>query len=573
MPTKHLNQRPLTGQIAARLWCWIKNDFFGMARELRLSYLPPLMVYFAAGVAGFTGIIESFFVKEQLGLSASFLAGLGFWAGLPWALKMPFGHLVDLFWQRKAVFVYLGATLMAASLLIMVGLTGYTNWMAAMLPAEIWYIISMLLAPVGFVLQDVVADAMTVEAVPTHQNDGAPIPENRLRQMHVTMQTLGRIAIVGGGALVAGAGGWLAKTVSYEFMYWISLVIPAISVIGVSLGAWMRGRRQHHLAPDGLRINPQPDSLLDPEHKLKVNWHILVGSAVFVVLSFAFGLSGIPLREEIIFLGSLSVIAFLMRQILQGLDPVKRRDIISVAIIIFVFRAVPTAGAGVGWWQIDVLGFDEAYFGTLRQAASILAIIGMLALRNWMGRRPIPYLVVFLSVYSAVMMSPFIGMYYGLHEWTQLHLGFGARTIAIIDTMADSPLGQVAMIPMLAWIAGEAPKNQKATYFAVMSAFTNLALSASHLGTKHLNAIYAIERGHYEELGALMITVAGLGLMLPVITVLLLHPTYYQKWKRGYKYVQQKLIDHGVTVYTSIGSRGAGSIHGEKSGAAANSPD
>lgn len=59
------------------------------------------------------------------GLFAIFLAGLGFWARLPWALKMPIGHLVDLFWRRKALFVYFGALLMAFSLLIMVGLTGY----------------------------------------------------------------------------------------------------------------------------------------------------------------------------------------------------------------------------------------------------------------------------------------------------------------------------------------------------------------------------------------------------------------------------------------------------------------
>jgi hypothetical protein len=72
-----------------RFWFWLKNDFFGIVREMRLSYLPPLMVYLAAGVSGFTGIIESFFVKEELGLSAAFLAGLMFWAGLPWALKMP----------------------------------------------------------------------------------------------------------------------------------------------------------------------------------------------------------------------------------------------------------------------------------------------------------------------------------------------------------------------------------------------------------------------------------------------------------------------------------------------------
>ena len=64
-------------------------------------------------------------MKEHLGLSAAFLASLGFWAGLPWALKMPLGHLVDLYWRQKSFFVFLGAAFMATSLLIMVGLTGY----------------------------------------------------------------------------------------------------------------------------------------------------------------------------------------------------------------------------------------------------------------------------------------------------------------------------------------------------------------------------------------------------------------------------------------------------------------
>ena len=507
---------------------WFQNDFLGLIRQVRWSYLPPLMVYFAAGVSGFTGIIESFFVKENLGLNPAFLASLGFWAGLPWALKMPLGHLVDLFWQRKSLLVYLGAALMALSLLIMVGLTGYTDWMASLLSVESWYVISVLLAPIGFVLQDVVADAMTVEAVPTHHPDGTAIRADRVKQMHVTMQTLGRIAIVGGGAVVAGVGGWLAQTMSYMTMYWISLVIPAISVGGVMMAAGLRKYRSKYLSSDGFHSNAAEQLAADNEPRLAANWHILIGGAVFVMVSIIFGLSSISLKEEIIFLGSLSVVVFLMFQIIQDLTPTKRREIIGIAVIVFVFRAIPTAGAGVGWWQIDVLGFDEAFFGTLRQVASILAIFGMLVLRGWIGRRSLPYLVVFLSVYSAVMMVPFIGMYYGLHEWTQSHLGFGARTIAIIDIMADSPLGQVAMIPMLAWIAKEAPQNQKATYFAVMAAFTNLALSASHLGTKYLNAIYVVERGHYSELGVLMITVILLGLILPILAVILFKPSKVQ---------------------------------------------
>ena len=98
---------------------------------MRLSYLPPLMVYLAAGVSGLTGIVGTFFVKDYLGLSAEFLAALAFWANIPWVLKMPMGHVVDLMWRFKSALVFLGAALIAVSLLIMIGLLGYTDCDAA----------------------------------------------------------------------------------------------------------------------------------------------------------------------------------------------------------------------------------------------------------------------------------------------------------------------------------------------------------------------------------------------------------------------------------------------------------
>lgn len=506
-----------------RLRRWFFQDFLGIFKEMRLSYLPPLMVYFAAGVSGFTGIVESFYVKQELGISAAFLAGLGFWAGLPWALKMPLGHMVDLFWRRKAFFVYFGAVLMALSMLIMVGLTGYREQMEQLFTAEVWYVIATLLAPVGFVIQDVVADAMTVEAVPSHDDKGRAIPEDELKRMHITMQTLGRIAIIGGSAMVAGIGGWLADVLSYKVMYEVALIIPVISVLGVTLGQINLRLRRLRMERQGMQESVISESLHQTDSTTEPNYHILGGSALFVVLSLVLGMTQFGLKKEAIFLGSLTVIGYLIHQILKDLAPAKRREILGIALIIFVFRAMPTIGAGASWWQIDVLKFDEAFFGTLRQIASILAIIGLFALRGWMTRRPIPYLVIFLSIYNAVMMLPFVAMYYGFHEWTQATFGFGARTIAIIDTMADSPLGQVVMVPMLAWIAREAPARQKATYFAVMAAFTNLALSASNLFTSYFNKIFSIDRGDYSELGWLMIAVTLTALLLPVITVVLVN--------------------------------------------------
>lgn len=90
----NVHRRPV-----GRLGHWFSETFVDLGRQMRWSYLPPLMVYFAAGISGLTSIVGTFFVKDFLGLSAAFLAGLAFWAGLPWALKMPLGHLVDVLWR------------------------------------------------------------------------------------------------------------------------------------------------------------------------------------------------------------------------------------------------------------------------------------------------------------------------------------------------------------------------------------------------------------------------------------------------------------------------------------------
>jgi hypothetical protein len=91
----------------------------------------------------------------------------------------------------------------------------------------------------------------------------------------------------------------------------------------------------------------------------------------------------------------------------------------------------------------------------------------------------------------------------------------------LVNTALESPLGQIAMIPMLAWIANSAPANLKATYFAVMASFSNLALAASQLGTIYLNRIFVVKRGDYSDLGELMIVVAALTLIVPLAAVAL----------------------------------------------------
>ena len=529
---------------------WIEDVFIDLGRQFRWSYLPPLMVYLAAGVAGLTAIVGAFFVKDYLGLSAAFLAGLAFWAGIPWALKMPLGHLVDLIWRWKSLLVYLGAGLIALSVLIMYGLIAHTGAMTSVLRVEAWYVMAALLSPVGYVVQDVVADAMTVEAVPLFDETGKPFPEARIKAMHTTMQTLGRFAIISGTVAVAlvniamfdGVATMVEaqKAAIYADIYLMALMIPAISVLGVILGGVTLRRRAKAMRASGIDPEKIEAALFLPEEPTEPNWWILGGSLVFVAFTLLMGLGEVPYAQEVIFTGSMAIVLFLMRRLVVELSPEARGTLVGTAVIIFVFRAVPLPGPGATWFEIDVLGFDQQFISVLSLITSILALVGMVILRPLMTRRSIAYVVALLTVIGGVLSLPNIGLYYGIQDWTAQWSGgiVDAHFIAILDTALESPLGQVAMIPMLAWIAKNAPAHLKATFFAVMASFTNLALSASSLLTKYLNQIFVVTRevknratgavetvADYGELGWLLITVAVIGVGAPLIVIAIVQRT------------------------------------------------
>jgi uncharacterized Tic20 family protein len=535
---------------------WIDRSILSLGREMRLSYLPPLMVYMAYGISGLTGIVGTFFVKDYLGLSASFLAALGFWAGIPWALKMPIGHTVDLLWRWKSWLVGLGAGLLAMSLGIMAALIGHREAMTAMLSAEVWFVISALLSPIGYVIQDAVADAMTVEAVPRVDEKGQLFDEPTRKLMHTTMQTLGRVAIVGGGILVAMINVYVfsgteglpqAELVRlYQQVYLMALVIPVVSVLGVGV-AWMLQRR-HKAALIQQGFSPAQATEMvnvrgDGSEATTPNWWILGGSLVFALFTVTVGLGGFPYSEEIVFAGSMAIVLFLMAKLVRELEPDKRYTLVGTAVVVFIFRAIPGTGPGATWWMIDHLKFDQQFLSILSLIGSTLTLAGMFIFRRFMAERSIAYVVGFLTVIGTVLTLPVVSMYYGLHEWTARMTGgfVDARFIALIDTALESPLGQISMIPMLAWIANSAPANLKATFFAVMASFTNLALSLSQLGTKYLNDVYVVTRGvkdvatgvvqtpaDYSHLGSLLIVQLLLGLALPLAAIVFAKVTRFK---------------------------------------------
>ena len=361
------------------------------------------------------------------------------------------------------------------------------------------------------------------------------------------MQTLGRVAIIGGTVLVSLVNVWLfrdaaslsqeAKAALYADVYLMALVIPCLSVFGTVLAGLLHRRRARALRAQGFdaaaiaELTDRSPGIVAP------NWWILGGSLVFVVTVVSIGLADLRYGQEAVFAGSFSIIGFLMWKLLRELDAAGRETLLGTALVVFVFRAMPGPGAGATWWMIDVLGFDQGFLAKLSVITSVLTLAGMFVFRRFMAERSIAYVVGALTVAGTLLALPTIGMYYGLHEWTAARTGgmVDARAIALVDTALSAPLGQIAMIPMLAWIANSAPVHLKATFFAVMASFTNLALSASELGTKYLNRLFTVTRevrdaasravtvpADYGELGSLLILVTGIGFVLPMLAIVLI---------------------------------------------------
>jgi hypothetical protein len=464
---------------------------------LRRTYLPLLIIYFAYGALGIIDVSRDMWIKERLTFSPAELAGIGVWLSLPWTVKMVFGQLVDsipIFGSQRRSYILIGAAFTACGLITLAGTAG--GWIAFAGPDRL-YILGAMLIVVGTVIQDVVADAMSTEVVSRVDLAGNARSEDDIRTELGMVQVLGRLALGIGILTVAGLSGWLAQLFAREKVFLLGLVIPAISAIGVLL--------------------IQSES----SERRPLDWRILGGGIGFGLIVLAVALGGLPLGQEFVFVLSMLVICTMLFIVTRELDAKTKRAILFASIIIFAFRATPSVGDGYFWWTLDVLKFDEAFYGSLRQSAAIIAIVAMWTFSKQLTEYSVTKVLFWLAVAGAILSLPNIGLFFGLHHWTEQTFGFGARAIAVIDAAAASPFAQLSMIPLLTLIAFYAPEGHRATWFALMASLMNLALVAGQLQTKYLNEVFVVQRGEYSELGPLLVIAAVLGFILPIGAVLL----------------------------------------------------
>lgn len=468
-------------------------------RAFRRAYLPPMMVYFSYGVLGLIAIAQQFWVKNALTmLSSADLAAIGIWLTLPWSIKMVFGELVDsvpILGSRRRAYVFIGAGMLAISMLLLAGAASGVLTFAG--PDKI-YVAASVLSVLGIVIQDVAADAMSTEVVDRTNPDGTARTKDDIDYDLAMVQVLGRLAMSAGMFLVAGLGGVLAAVFSPATVFMLGLIVPAISITGAVL-----------VKTDSSEGRP-------------IDWPVLGGGLGFGAFVAAVGLTSLPLGQEIIFIASVGVIGWMVARITREMPQGMKSAIVFASIFIFMYRVTPLIGEGYFWYSVERLGFDEAFNGWLDQISTAVALVVAWIVADAITRMRMTSVLLWLTVLGTVLSLPTLFLVMGGHLWTEQVFGFGARSIAIVNAAATSPLDTVGMIPLLALVARYAPKNNRALWFALMTSFMNLALVGAGLLTKYLNQIFVVTRTDFSQLPALTIVVLLLGFLIPYTTLILL---------------------------------------------------
>ncbi|HJQ85018.1 MAG TPA: hypothetical protein VKA21_13125 [Candidatus Binatia bacterium] len=445
--------------------------------RIRAAYLPVLVTYFAYGASTITGVALVYLQKDVLALTPADVAEVGFWIGLPWSMKMVVGAASDvqpLFGSRRVSYLVIGA---------LASVAGYLA-LATIVATKSGYLAAMLLVATGFMIQDVIADALSVQVAESDEE-------------MAQVQTLGRMAFLAGMISVAYLGGVLAARVGPRGVMAIAAVLPLLVIATTPL---LRARRRAD----------EPARAGGPLAGGNARLVIAVGLG-YAALGAVLQVFDVPGAQEIVLVVSGALLVMLLRVI--GIT----REVAVAAAVIFLFRATPDAGQGYRYWAIDRLGFDQRFLGLLGQVGAVVSLVGLVVFRRRIVRAPISATLFWVSIAAAILYVPNIGLFYGLAEW----VGVTPRTLAFVDTTISAPLTQLMMVPMLTLIARIAPRGAEATVFAVMASLMNLALATSELGTRWLNDAFGVTQQDYSNLGLLMITVGVLSLV-PLLALPLL---------------------------------------------------
>ncbi len=475
--------------------------------SFKLKYLPFITVYFAYNFSTISQIAETFWIKNNLSISAVEVISIGVWSILPWSMKIIFGQMLDslrIIGSQRRIYIFLGGLFMLASNLITILVAN------DFFPhADIYnlLVLATILINCGFVLQDIVADTLCYEIVDKIDQNNKPRSEEDIKDEIANIQVLIRIICIPFASMLAiYLGGIFSEKYSFAVISYFMPINTIISVIGAII------------------ISKEPKV---PYEKPKKDFVIV--AAIYFFGLIAINLISIKSSQEWSLILGLSIVSIGLYKLCKPLPWANRKEIFAILFVCFAARSVPSFGPGVEWWQIDELKFNPEFFAQLRQAAMITGLLGLWLLGKRIASMHLGLILLLLNSIEVILKLPIIGMSFGLHHWTMENFGFGAKTIAFLDTTTEGIFSQLQFFIICTVATYKAPKHNIAMWFALSMSSMSLAITSKRIMNRYLAENFVVERGFYDDVSELMIATTALEFLIPTLAILIFMNPFSRK--------------------------------------------
>lgn len=553
------------------------TGFFGAPTELlgslKWAYLPILLSYFAHSFSGMFGmgsglttVPASFWLQEGLLLTPPQIEWATFTISLPWISKVLVGHFVDsISVAYRKLCVMLSGVLMAAGFLLLAGLAGEYFWLRPImtlfgfdplvgtgaglekdvLAAQMAalgryqfsiYILGYFFVSMSMVCQDVIFDPMSRHIVSRTDEEGRELNEEEYRRKVGIAQTWCRISF--NFASIAGmltAFALLSVGMRMDEIFLACLAVPLFTIVLV----------RYIKLPIEVVVSA-------------LRFRVIALALVVIFTAVATQMMDVPFSREISFLVTFAVVVALL-VFLHKKDaspPALKRALLFTMFTLFMMNFAPSAGAGVSWWQREVLGFDRDFEIRLGIAGGVLSLGFLIFLYRFALRGHLGWFLFILNFIFLGFGLINLGFWYGVHEWLGGIFGVAplsmVRIIAWVDTATSSPFVFLYGLVAFVLLAQYADDVGTATWFTVFATLLNLGYNANNLLTGYLNTIFIVSRGKYEngmlvapgnytELGAILWTSWISSLVIPTLVIIFFltpwrknsEPIAYHLWLRA----------------------------------------
>jgi len=481
----------------------LRKFMFGVIailKSFRKEYLPILTIYFASYFLRFHNIAELFWFKSSLSITSSEIVSITIWSALPWSVKIVFGQIIGrfrIFGSARYSYIWIAAFIMLCGNFLTIAIANQVEEVISFGSYYHLLIVSGLLIQTGIVLQDLVADTLCYEVVRKRDSSGKEKSEKCIRQEIGSVQILSRAIELLASMTAFGVGGILATKYSYGFISWFTLSVPVISVLGMCF------------------VRSEPETIKEP-----IQLPIFLGGLLYIGVIIGLTLSGFKYSQEAIFCIGVTIVGCSLYAICRDLDGARKKEILYILLVVFTYKIVPSYSPGVEWWQIDVLGFSPKFFSRLSQINVLLGFIGLWLVSKHIINREVGLVLFWLNILHVILQLPMIGMSFGLHEWTMRNFGFGAETIALVDTIAEGPFDKLVFLVLTTVATYYAPKKHVATWFALVMSLMSLSLfQGSRILKRILSEIFVVERGVYDNIPELLVATSVINFIVPTAMI------------------------------------------------------